>query len=122
MTREYLIRLPWPSKTLSSNARAHWAKLAKEKAAARHTAFVLARAQGVQASAGVTLEFTFYPPDKRRRDAHNMPHMLKAAIDGIADAMGTDDNGFRCVFPSSFAEPVKGGAVLVHVRGQADED
>jgi crossover junction endodeoxyribonuclease RusA len=65
---------------------------------------------------GAVLEFTYSPPDRRKRDVQNLPHMLKAAIDGIADAMGCDDHGFRCVFPSQFSEPVPSGAVLVHIK------
>ena len=66
-----------------------------------------------------TLTFSYYPPDRRKRDAQNMPHMLKSAIDGIADAMGVDDSGFRCVFPSAFEEPSKFGSVLVEITAQA---
>lgn len=44
-----------------------------------------------------------------------MPAALKAAVDGIADAMECDDHKFRCVFPSEFGEPTKGGAILVEI-------
>ena len=64
---------------------------------------------------GDLIDFAYHPPDKRRRDAQNMPHMLKAAIDGMADAMGRDDSNFRCTFPSKFSEVVKGGKIVVTV-------
>ena len=45
-----------------------------------------------------------------------MPGMMKAGIDGIADAMGCDDHGFRPRWPEAFNEPTKGGAVMIHVK------
>ena len=60
------------------------------------------------------------PPDRRKRDCQNMPHMLKAYIDGIADAMGCDDNGFRVRYPDRFDHTVKGGAILCEVECGAD--
>lgn len=112
---EWTIRLPWPSKDLSGNARVHWARRSQAVRTARFLAAMRTREAGAQ---GDILEFTYYPPDARHRDAQNMPHMLKASIDGIADAMGRDDNDFRCTFPSTFAEKIKGGAVDVRIRAR----
>lgn len=106
------ITLSWPSADLSSNARIHWSKRARAVASYRTEARTLAK---VARASGSIIEFAYHPPDNRRRDAHNMPHMLKSAIDGIADAMGRDDSEFRCIFPSQFAEAVKGGAVVVTI-------
>jgi len=64
---------------------------------------------------GDLIEFAYHPPDNRRRDAQNMPHMLKAAIDGMSDAMGRDDSNFRCTFPSKFSSVTPGGAIVVTV-------
>lgn len=109
MTR---ITLPWPHRNLSSNARVHWRRRADAVKGYRQDAHTLAK---VARASGDTLDFTFHPPNNIRRDAHNMPHMMKAAIDGIADAMGRDDSEFRCIFPSKFSEVVKGGAVVVTI-------
>ena len=106
------IRLSWPNKILSSNSRTHWAPIADAKRAYRNEAWAVMLDANVK---GNTLEFTYHPPDKRKRDAQNVPHMLKSAIDGIADGMRVDDNSFRCIFPSTFAEPVKGGCVVVEI-------
>lgn len=116
--REYLIRLPWPSADLSQNGpHGHWSKKAKAVKAARNVAFVLARQQCVRdPMPDAELVFEYSPPDKRRRDVQNMPERLKAYIDGIADAMGCDDNKFRPVYPSEFSEPIRGGCVLVHIK------
>lgn len=117
MTDTYLIRLPWPDSRLSTHAKGHWRPKAKATKAARGAACTVARATGLRAAMDrPTLEFTFYPPDRRRRDLHNMQGMCKAYIDGIADAMGMDDHGFRCVFPDRFEDPIKGGAVLITVK------
>ena len=114
---EYLIRLPWPSSAMSQNgSHGHWTKKANARKAARRTAFTLARQQLVRhPMPDAELIFTYSPPDRRRRDVQNMPELLKAYIDGIADAMGCDDNKFRPVYPSEFGPVVKGGAVLVHI-------
>jgi len=67
------------------------------------------------------LEFSFHPPDNRRRDVQNMPATVKGAIDGIADAMGCDDSGFRPVFPTEFGANAKGGCVLIHIKPPVQE-
>ena len=115
----YLIRLPWPDKWLSPNAAngSRKARMAAHSAkkTARRMAWALAAEQGVACLPDAALRFSYYPPDRRRRDVQNMPAMLKAAIDGIADAMGCDDHKFRPQFPDHFCPPVKGGCVLVEV-------
>lgn len=98
------IHLPWPSPVLSPNARKHWRPVAKAKAAARHDGKVLAlEALGRRpkpASGPLRVSLTFRPPDARARDQDNAIASLKAACDGIADALGVNDSMFR------FAEPV----------------
>lgn len=111
------LTLPWPDRALSSNARVHWRKKAKATAKARAEAFYAAKAAKVQPDPAATLVISAYPPDARRRDVQNFPALCKASIDGIADAMGVDDNGFRVRFPEAFAEPRKGGALVIDVRG-----
>lgn len=113
---EYLLRLPWPPAELHSNSRAHWAQKARAAKEYKHAAWALAKKQYVTRMPAARIEFTYCPPDRRRRDAQNMPAALKAAIDGIALAMRCDDHGFQCLFPMTFAEPVNGGAVLAHIK------
>jgi crossover junction endodeoxyribonuclease RusA len=97
--REYLIRLPWPSSALSGHAKGHWRTKHDATKAARHTAFVMARQQQIRdAMPDAELHFTYHPPSYRG-DVQNVPHMLKAYIDGIADAMGCDDKGFKVFYP-----------------------
>lgn len=58
----------------------------------------------------------FYPPDKRRRDDDGLLSSMKAARDGIADALGIDDHRFVS-HPYVKEEVRKGGAVVVRITG-----
>lgn len=116
MTTEYLIRLPWPDKALSSNARTHWAQRSRATKKARHEAWALCKEAGARIDGPVEVAFAYFPPDRRKRDAQNMPAMLKAFIDGIADALGVDDAEFRVSFPKTFDRVTSGGCVLAHIR------
>jgi crossover junction endodeoxyribonuclease RusA len=109
------IDLPWPDKILSPNARVHWAPKAKASRAARETAWALVRQTYVHAPswARVAVSYTFCPPDKRRRDRDNLIASMKAATDGIADALEIDDSKFETTY--RMGAPVKGGAVLVTI-------
>lgn len=88
----------WPDPILGANSRAHWRVKAKATKAARglaHTMARLARIRTIEGAPFYNVECSFCPPDKRRRDAQNFPHLAKAYIDGIADALGVDDNIFN---------------------------
>jgi crossover junction endodeoxyribonuclease RusA len=116
--------LPWPSNSLSPNARVHWAARARLVKAALQAAFYAAREAKVQCDLSARLEFYFHPPDARKRDLHNMPgHFgVKAYIDGIAHAMGCDDRGFRVSWPDEWGAPVRDGRVVVWIRTGTEDD
>ena len=100
--------LPWPPKELSPNAALHWAKKAKFKKLYRHTCWALALEAKIASPGGdkVKLEITFYPPDKRHRDADNMVAAIKSGLDGLADALRVND---RCFLPTFiFSDEIKG--------------
>ncbi|MNC70101.1 hypothetical protein D3C75_1208780 [compost metagenome] len=59
----------------------------------------------------------FVPPDRRRRDDDNLVAMFKAGRDGLADALGIDDNVFATQIRVS-KETIKGGAVHVCIQAQ----
>lgn len=107
--------LPWPDKLLSPNARVHWRRKSPLTKAARTTAATLAGAAFPTKPEwpSATVAMVFHPPDNRRRDRDNLIASMKAANDGIADAIGIDD----CRFVSSYAmgEVVKGGLVRVTI-------
>ena len=111
------IHLPWLNPKLSCNARTHWAMEAE-----RHTAegfglsmFTPAQKSIAQSSDRINVRITFHAPDKRRRDKQNMPASgtIKAYLDGIADALGVDDNKFYPTF--DYGDVIKGGRVVIEV-------
>jgi crossover junction endodeoxyribonuclease RusA len=113
-----LIELPFPAKILWPNGRGHhmakhrefqkhkgWAKLATMAAAGRN--FV--------PGGRVCWSATFYPKTRHPIDDDNARSSLKAYQDGIAAALGINDRHFDA--PAiHFAEPVKGGKVVVRVE------
>lgn len=112
--------LPWPARALHPNARVHWRTKAAATKDARHSAFHLARAAGwapgiLPADGKLSLWVDFIPPDRRRRDDDGMPAAFKAWRDGLADALGIDDNRFRSFPYLSDREVVKSGCVRVRI-------
>jgi len=109
------IDLPWPPKELSPNARTHWAKRSKVAKGYRAACHLLAKKAGLVAPVGrALLLLEFVPPDRRRRDDDNMLASFKAGRDGLADALGIDDNRFVTQLQVS-REVVPGGAVRVRI-------
>lgn len=116
---ELRLTLTWPDSGLSPNARLHWSRKARKVKAARTAAWgavlELADCRAVTVTGKVGVTVTFCPPDGRRRDLDNLIASMKAANDGIADALGVDDSRFVSTY--SMGEVVKGGAVHVVLRG-----
>ena len=78
----------------------------------------MAMALGIKAPAEgrALLALEFVAPDKRKRDDDNMLAAFKAGRDGLADALGIDDNRFVTQISVS-GETAKGGMVRVEIRG-----
>ena len=112
---EYTITLSWPNRALHSNSRAHWAVKSRATKSYRGEAWAVGKVANLPFWPNAILEFTFHPPHLKY-DVQNIPSSLKAAIDGIADAMGCDDRKFRVRYPSEFAEKVKNGSIVVTVK------
>lgn len=112
---DYLIRLAWPSRALSPNARVDRRSATPARKAARTEGWAEAKRVGAQIAADAHLEFTFYPPNRARRDLDNLFSSMKAHRDGIASAAGVDDESWS--FSIRWGEVVKDGAVLIHVHG-----
>lgn len=108
--RTRTVTLLWPPKELSPNARTHFHAKAKIAKVYREAAYWSAHGRKFPADA-LTLSITFYPPDKRKRDLDNMLSSIKAGLDGIADALGVNDERFALILRR--AAPVKGGRVTV---------
>lgn len=112
-----LLILPWPNALLSQNSRAHHFAIAKAVKKARGDACLIAQSNGLKKGPWVSarLEWTFHPPDKRHYDCSNIIGRMKAAIDGIQDALELDDKHFANAWPERLSEPVKYGRVNVLV-------
>lgn len=108
------ISLPFPPASLSGHNKGHWRS--KSGIVAKHREWArLATLEAkpiVPATGDIAIAVEFTPPD-RRGDRINFPNRMKPYFDGIADALGTNDSRF---VPSyRFAEPVKGGRVVVEI-------
>ncbi|WP_447733481.1 endodeoxyribonuclease RusA [Pseudomonas shirazensis] len=113
------LTLPWPPAACSPNARVHWTKKSRAAKAYRAACHLLAKQAGIQAPQGAALlVLEFVPPDRRRRDDDNLLAMFKAGRDGLADALGIDDNVFATQVMVS-KETIKDGAVLVRIQAVA---
>lgn len=111
---DYLIRLGWPNRALSPNARIDRRSVTPARKAARTEGWAEAKRVGAKIPADAHIEVTFYPPNAQRRDLDNLLASMKPHLDGIAKASGVDDAGWS--FTIRKGEPVKGGAVLIHIR------
>lgn len=115
-----LIELSWPHKALSPNhrSRSHWPRTNAIKAARREGYWATMAAKGRFAHKPEGERFAFvvtaYPPTAHARDDDNMGAMVKAQRDGIAEALGIDDNLFDQRL--QWGEPVKGGKLVIEVK------
>lgn len=113
------ITLPWPPRSLSPNARCHWAARAKAAAKARQDARLMTQASGARQPgwAAARLVVALHPPRRPgRMNIDNAIAALKASLDGIADALGMDDSLFRIEWPTTFGEVRKGGEVVFEIE------
>lgn len=112
---EHRLTFPWPPRALSPNARVHWAEKARAAKKYRAVCRLMAQAMGCRAlnAERLTVEITFHPPNRHRRDTDNLLASVKAGLDGLADATGVDDSHWN--YGIAKGEPVTGGAVVVRV-------
>lgn len=110
------VTLPWPPAELSPNWRGHWAKKARAASRYRMACGWACKAAGLRApdSLMIALHLEFVQPDRRRRDDDNLVAATKAGRDGIADALGIDDNRFRLQPPVVSSEI--GGFIRVRLE------
>jgi crossover junction endodeoxyribonuclease RusA len=120
--RSLSIMLPWPDKKLSPNARVHPMALYRAKKKAKGDAKLCARAAAAIANrdCGVPwwqscwrlrVSIVARPKDNRARDEDNLQASLKAALDGVAAALGVNDSRFR----------IQGTRILPAEKGQNPE-
>lgn len=113
------ITLPWPPRCLHPNDRSHWRIVRAAAKTARGDAFLLTRAamgrgRPLFTEGRANLRLTFCPPNKRKHDLDGCLSANKAALDGIADALGLDDSKFALMLERG--PVVKGGAVHVEIQ------
>ena len=107
------ITLIWPPATLSGHAKGSWRPHAGLVAKHRAWAVTATKTAGAKPDLGtgdIPIHVTFVPPD-RRGDRINYPNRIKAALDGIAEALGVNDRRFLPTY--AFREPEKPGRVEV---------
>lgn len=114
------LRLPWPPKELSPNFRGHWASISRAKkvyriAACLTTMRALRHAERFDRLGGVRITYEFCPPTARAYDRDNLAARMKAATDGISDALGMNDRGFHFA-PVVLGAKEKGGLVRVTIE------
>lgn len=112
--------LPWPPRQLSPNVRQHWSLLAKVKRRYRQAcwASVLQQKVKLPGSGPWRLELQFGAPDRSARDDDNLVAMMKAGIDGIADAFQIDDRDLKLAAPLR-GKIMPGGCVWVRISEAA---
>ena len=121
MTQSVTVTLSLPPRALSPNSRPHWAAKAKAAKAHRGEAFLMTRhamrqGQVLDTTGAVLVRPSFFHRVNRRRDRDNATASLKAALDGIAEALGMDDSGF-VVAPVRFFVDKKDVRVVLELEG-----
>ncbi len=116
-----IVSLPWPHKSLSPNARVHWAVKARLAKNARQFTGWDAVAAGFEPTNAKALNvtITFTPPDNRPRDTDNMVGSVKPHLDGIADVLGVDDSKWSLTIRRS--APKRPGHVTIEVEEQPND-
>ena len=118
-----ILEFPWPSKVLSPNSRPHHFVKAREVKKARMDAYYLTKANHygeLDGAKRLVVSFTFYPPDKRKRDLDNVFSAMKAARDGISDALHIDDSKWQPI-TLRWGETGRPGKVIVELK-KGDEE
>lgn len=128
------IVLPWPDKRLNPNSRAH--RMAKYRVAKAYRETCRLQAKNVINQQGWNLKtlrehveggghlhlfLDFHPPNGRRRDDDNLVAAFKSGRDGLADALGIDDEHFRIHPVLRREHPVKRGGVGVVIKRTGPE-
>jgi crossover junction endodeoxyribonuclease RusA len=96
------IELAFPPKGLFPNRAmgSHWTKTREAKTAYKEECHWLTKQQmknWAPTDAHVRVTIRFVMPDKRRRDTDNCLAAAKSGLDGMADALGINDQQFHPV-------------------------
>lgn len=116
--------LPWPAKELSPNFRGHWRRVHIARKHYRFAAAALCRAAAGAHPLSIEgrelrLRYEFHPPQARAYDRDNLAARMKAATDGIADALKVNDRGFHFA-PPELRPKVAGGLVRLTIEAMEE--
>jgi crossover junction endodeoxyribonuclease RusA len=110
-----LIILPFPAKELWPNSRPHWAAKARAAKKARAWAYAATlAAKPLKPEGRVNFIVTIHPRATRTIDTDNAIAAMKGYFDGIADALGVNDNTFNAPVVL-FGTPKPGGLVRIEI-------
>lgn len=120
MSRSWSVALPAGLPLLNANRRQHHMAKARLTRAIRDVAHMLARSDRVPALERAHIVCEYRPPDRRRRDVHNLFPSAKAAVDGLVDAgVLPDDSDEYLTGPDMrLGEVVKDGQLVLHITEQ----
>lgn len=115
--RTWTVELPAGLELLNANQRKHWSVKGRTSRAIRDAAHMLALADHVPAMGRAYIVAEYRPPDRRRRDVHNLFPSAKAAVDGLVDAgVLPDDSDEYLTGPDMrLGEVVAGGQLVLHI-------
>lgn len=108
------IVLTWPTPGLFPNKKGHWTDKANEKRKHKSDSYYLTKHQiklFKWQGGRVPLNIIFSPPHQKY-DLDNCLAALKAALDGVADALHVNDRMFRPI-TIDFGDVVDGGEVVI---------
>ena len=114
-----IVELPFPHPKLNPNqAHGGWRTTETLRASTKQIGYVQGRValenQSFMPAEQYALRITFYPPDRRHRDADNLHASMKHYLDGVCQALNINDRSFREI-TLAFGEVRKPGAVTVEI-------
>ena len=87
IVRTFSIALPLPPAALHQHSKGHWQAKSQATSKARKEAFWVAKQSWTgKPLESATVDYGFFVPDRRSRDAANLVGACKAYIDGLVDA------------------------------------
>jgi crossover junction endodeoxyribonuclease RusA len=115
-----VITFPWPNHDLHPNARVIWqVKQLRVKTARKDGYWLTMACETRWAFTGfvgaMEVLYTFHSPNKAHRDIDNLIANMKPTLDGVMDALGTNDNQVKRVI-GEWGPVVKGGEVVMTLR------
>ena len=116
--RTWMVELPAGMKLLNANRRIHYMRRAELTRTIRTAAWAAVRNACVPNLWRVHVIVEYRPPDRRRRDVHNLFPSAKAAVDGglVDTGVLPDDSDRHLVGPDMrVGEVEKGGRLVLHI-------